>query len=100
VQESLTNATRHAQARRVDITLGEVDGDVSRPLLTLQIEDDGRGIDPAAPVGRGLRGMQERAQALSGSCVVERVSGAGTRVRIAIPIASGPIGPDTDAGAA
>jgi len=95
VQESLTNTIRHAQATRVDITFGEIDRDGARPLLSLRIHDDGRGIDPAAPIGRGLRGMQERVQALGGSCVVEGAPGRGTRVYITIPI-----GPRADAGAA
>jgi two-component system sensor histidine kinase UhpB len=88
VQESLTNAIRHARAARVDMTLGEVATEDLPRQLILQIQDDGRGIDPAAPIGHGLRGMQERVQALSGSCRVESASGGGTRVRIAIPAAA------------
>jgi two-component system sensor histidine kinase UhpB len=80
VQEGLTNAVRHAQATRIDIALGE-----THDALTLRIEDDGRGIDQAAPLGRGLRGMQERVQALSGVCSIEN-AGGGTRITIAIPI--------------
>jgi len=95
VQESLTNTIRHARAARVDIAFGETDPDGGRQVLSLQIQDDGRGIGPAAPIGRGLRGMQERVQALGGSCVIEGAPGRGTQVRIAIPI-----GPRVDAGAA
>jgi two-component system sensor histidine kinase UhpB len=102
VQESLTNTIRHAQATSVDMTFGEIDADAEpRRLLILQIRDDGRGIASAAPIGRGLRGMQERAGALGGSCVVEGVSGGGTLVRIAIPIAVGlAASSNDDAGAA
>jgi two-component system sensor histidine kinase UhpB len=88
VQESLTNTIRHARATRVDVTLGEAAPEGLPRQLNLQIRDDGRGIDPAAPSGRGLRGMKERVQALSGSCVVESASGGGTRVHIAIPAAA------------
>jgi two-component system sensor histidine kinase UhpB len=95
VQESLTNTIRHAQAGWVDIACGEIDRDGARAFLSLQIQDDGRGIDRSAPLGRGLRGMQERVQALGGSCVVEGAAGRGTQVDIAIPI-----GPRADAGAA
>ncbi len=39
----------------------------------------------AAP-GFGLRGMQERAQALGGSCKVDSALGDGTAIRIMIPL--------------
>jgi two-component system sensor histidine kinase UhpB len=84
VQESLTNAVRHAGGTRVEIACGE--DDASRQL-SLRIEDDGRGIDPAAPVGHGLRGMRERVQALGGTFTIENTS-AGTCVGIAIPLAA------------
>jgi len=91
VQESLTNIIRHAQAKHVTIELGEaVSAAEASPngasQLALTVRDDGRGIDPVAAPGFGLRGMQERAQALGGSCKVEGASGCGTAVRIVIPL--------------
>jgi two-component system sensor histidine kinase UhpB len=90
VQESLTNAIRHAQASHVEIKLAETTGAVGASAgaaqLTLAIRDDGRGIDPAAPWSFGLRGMQERVHGLGGSFKVEGASGGGTCVRIAIPL--------------
>jgi signal transduction histidine kinase len=38
------------------------------------------------PPGFGLRGMQERVQALGGSCKVDSASGCGTSIRIVIPL--------------
>ncbi|MGH8746821.1 MAG: ATP-binding response regulator, partial [Burkholderiales bacterium] len=64
-QELLTNVARHAGATRVDVALGEEDGD-----LVLTIEDDGRGIDQAAVSSRGslgLLGMRERALQFGGT---------------------------------
>lgn len=84
VQEGLTNAIRHAHASHIDIVSRE-DAEMGRFLL-LRIDDDGRGIDPAAPAGHGLRGMQERVLALSGTCSIEDRPGGGTRIAIAIPI--------------
>ena len=46
--------------------------------LALTVRDDGRGIDPATPPGFGMRGMQERVQALGGSYKVESDGGRGT----------------------
>src|SRR5262249_8632495 len=42
VQESLTNAIRHAAAKQIVVTVGEATGDASQ--LVLNIEDDGHGI--------------------------------------------------------
>jgi two-component system sensor histidine kinase UhpB len=88
VQESLTNAIRHAQARHVGIEVGEAAQGPSGSdhALKLTVRDDGRGIDPTTPIGFGLRGMQERVQGLGGSYKVEGTSGRGTCVRIAIPV--------------
>jgi two-component system sensor histidine kinase UhpB len=92
VQESLTNVIRHAQARHVVVDLGEAgsegDGSGERELA-LTVGDDGRGIDPTAPPGFGLRGMQERVQGLGGSYKVETASGRGTCIRIVIPLRDG-----------
>jgi len=82
VQESLTNAIRHAHATRVDVALSEAKG---VPMLRLLVDDDGRGIAPLAAKGHGLRGMQERVQALSGRCAIEAGPRGGTRVCIDIP---------------
>jgi two-component system, NarL family, sensor histidine kinase UhpB len=96
VQEGLTNAIRHAQARRIGVTLAETAaGPASAPpmgapsataQLELAIEDDGCGIAVPAPAGFGLRGMQERVLALGGACSVGRAKDGGTRVRVVIPL--------------
>jgi two-component system, NarL family, sensor histidine kinase UhpB len=92
VQESLTNVIRHAQAKHVGVELGEAasegNGNGERELA-LTVRDDGRGIDPAAPPGFGLRGMQERVQGLGGRYKVETASGRGTCIRIVIPLRDG-----------
>ncbi|MCC6780160.1 MAG: ATPase [Hyphomicrobiales bacterium] len=88
VQESLTNVIRHAQASRVTVTLSETDEASIETAghLALTIEDDGRGIDPEAPPGYGLRGMQERVQGLGGRYLVGEADGGGTAVRITVPL--------------
>lgn len=92
VQESLTNVIRHAQAKHVGIELGEIGSDGSGSgirQLALTVRDDGRGIDPGASPGFGLRGMQERVQGLGGSYKVETAGGRGTCIRILIPLRDG-----------
>ena len=88
VQESLMNVHRHAQAKRVLITLRCV-----REDLHLIVSDDGKGIrqravrssDPAR-LGVGIPGMTARVRHLGGKITI-RSSAKGTVVHVAIPIA-------------
>ena len=84
LQETLTNVARHAGATRVDITfaVGEVD-------LSLDVQDNGRGIAPAEVAGNrslGLVGLRERAIACGGTLAIEGTPGRGTRVSIRLPL--------------
>lgn len=80
VQEATTNATRHADARRVTISLTE---DVE--ALHVRVADDGHGFDPRASVdGFGLAGMRERVTLLHGELEIAS-STEGTTVSAAIP---------------
>jgi signal transduction histidine kinase len=81
-QEALQNAARHAAAARIAVRLYR-----EKPVVVLEIEDDGRGFDPAAEfAGRlGLRSMRERAEAAGGRLHVRSSPGRGTVVRAEIP---------------
>ncbi len=82
-QAALTNVIRHAHADRVSVLLNERDN-----VITLIIEDDGRGFDPepAARRGRlGLVGMRERAEMLGGSLAIESEPSKGTMIRVEVP---------------
>src|SRR5262249_42906090 len=85
VQESLTNAIRHAAANQVVITVGEAAGEASQ--LVLEIADDGHGIGADAPRGLGVAGMEERVRALGGQFAIEPRPGGGTMVHAVIPLA-------------
>ncbi len=88
LQESLTNAIRHAAATAVVVTArGGVATDAvgGRAPLELTVHDDGRGISAASRPGFGLRGMQERVQALGGVFAIETGRG-GTTVRVVVPL--------------
>ena len=85
VQESLTNVTRHANAQKVDVQLFVSEGE-----LTVEVHDDGAGIDAAAnakPGSFGLRGMEERIATLGGWIDVSGAPGRGTTVMLGIPLA-------------
>ncbi|MEV8019422.1 sensor histidine kinase [Streptomyces sp. NPDC086554] len=87
VQEALSNASRHAAATRLGVTLSYMDGEV-----TLDVRDDGRGFDPLATVRRsgsggfGLDGMRARAERIAGSLTVESEPGGGTALSARVPL--------------
>jgi len=70
VQEALTNASKHANARTVQVLLSQ-GTDSERETIRLSVLDDGTGQPtadgPSPPSGAGLIGMRERVIALSGS---------------------------------
>jgi PAS domain S-box-containing protein len=82
-QEALANASRHAGARAIRLTLA-----VTGRGLELEIADDGRGFAPATRRGSdalGLVGMEERALALGGRLELRSAPGEGTLVRLTCP---------------
>ncbi len=81
VQESLTNAVRHAQATRVSVRLEN-----SGTVAIAEVTDDGVGT-PGLP-GAGITGMKERVSALGGSFTAGPASGGGYAVRAEIPVPS------------
>ena len=81
VSEALTNASKHANATRVWVSL-RIEDDV----LLLSIRDDGEGgADPRR--GSGLTGLRDRIEALGGRIQIESQTGSGTVIEAAIPIA-------------
>jgi signal transduction histidine kinase len=82
VQEALTNASRHAGARRVQVVL-VADEDVLRVV----VRDDGRGFDRDRVVASGgLGGLAERVRLVGGQLEVESAPGDGTTVMAEIPL--------------
>jgi ligand-binding sensor domain-containing protein/signal transduction histidine kinase len=85
-QEALSNAVRHGSARHVRVHLQYRDSE-----LTMSVEDDGRGFEPAQTRGLknghfGLTIMQERMQRFGGTLVVNSEPGKGTTVEATVPI--------------
>ncbi len=82
-QESVANAVKHANAKRIRLGLHAVDGRV-----VLEVSDDGSGFDLGANGrggGLGLRAMRERTAEQEGELVVESAPGRGTTVRASFP---------------
>ena len=85
-QEILTNVARHAQATQVEVSLEE-----STAFLTLQVQDNGRGITESeihSPKSIGLLGMQERARLRAGEVHFQGTPGQGTTVTVRLPLST------------
>ncbi len=80
VAEALTNAARHARASAVSVEI-EVDGEVVR----VAVRDDGAGGASFAG-GTGLVGLKDRVEAVGGRIYLDSPSGAGTSLRVDIPL--------------
>jgi signal transduction histidine kinase len=83
-QEALTNISKHAHASCVTVRLTRTNRSVR-----LEVIDNGRGIarrDRLKPKSFGLRGMEERANALGGQLAVSTANGGGTHVTLKIPL--------------
>ena len=83
-QEALTNISKYAAARQVCIDLSDCEG-----VLTLEITDDGCGIDPPAlakPKAFGIQGLHERARTVDGWLDISSQPGKGTSVILSIPL--------------
>jgi signal transduction histidine kinase len=83
VQQALTNAIRHSNATTIAVHLTR-----SADALSLRVEDDGDGFDPATVSSDrfGLLGMRERARLLGGTLMVESAPAQGTVIDVRIPL--------------
>lgn len=106
VRASLANVGQHAGAERARVSVAFLPGEI-----TVDVADDGRGVDPAgvdgyraggprtdAPrtdgsTGVGLAGVRERMELLGGEAAVESAPGEGTVVALRVPLPRTPSGP-------
>ena len=87
-QEAVTNAVKHAAAKTIWVDLY-----LDPQTLQLVVRDDGRGFELSGVfvlVGGhfGLLGMRERAERMGGNLEVSSEPGAGTEVRVSVPLSS------------
>lgn len=81
MQECLTNVSKHANARRLNIDIKH-----DEKNIYMEIVDDGNGFDlNQSNKGYGLAGMQERVQGLRGSMQIESQIGQGTKIKVSLP---------------
>jgi signal transduction histidine kinase len=79
--EALTNVAKHAKASAVTVEVKQQCG-----TLVVAVADDG--VGGANLAGNGLRGMDDRVQALGGSLRLDSAPGHGTRIEAALPLTS------------
>jgi len=87
VQEALTNAVKHAQARHVTIEIMR-----DQRELTLLVSDDGVGVEPQmlrSALSHGILGMRQRVRALAGEFSIRGRPGRGTTIEVRVPLAAG-----------
>jgi PAS domain S-box-containing protein len=88
VQECLTNIHRHSGSSTANVRLSR-----TAEEIRLQVEDCGKGIDPATSAkiasgvssGVGMRGMQERIKSVHGRMIVDSNQN-GTSISVSLPI--------------
>ena len=83
MQESLTNALRHAQASLIDMQV-----DIQNQHLHVEVRDNGVGPHPdwQSSGHFGVIGMHERAQGLGGSLQFELLQPSGVCVHAVLPL--------------
>ena len=79
-QEAVSNAIRHAAARRLHVSAG-----IERDEVVLVVADDGRGIASGRAPGIGMRSMSERVRAHGGSLRIAPRTPHGTQVEARLP---------------
>ncbi|RKZ88846.1 MAG: methanol utilization protein MoxY [Gammaproteobacteria bacterium] len=89
VQESITNAVRHADASQIAISVTNEHDSGGQDQLVLNIRDNGKGMvidDFHSDVDFGLLGMRERAHSMGGEFKLESALGEGVSICITIPL--------------
>jgi two-component system, NarL family, sensor histidine kinase UhpB len=84
VQECLSNAVRHAAAKKISVSVARGGEEVR-----VEVIDDGRGMPESGKPGYGLVGIGERVSAMGGRVVLANRPGQGFVVTAVIPAASG-----------
>jgi signal transduction histidine kinase len=80
VSEALANVAKYARASNVEVSVAQENG-----FAIVEVADDGvGGADPRG--GSGLRGLNDRIEALDGVLMVHSQRGEGTTVRAEIPL--------------
>lgn len=95
-KEMMANVTRHARATQVSVCLragresGPAIGRGDGGWLTIQVSDDGVGMDDGQSQGMGLANIRQRTRRLHGHFELHSAPGEGTRLLIQVPVRTSP----------
>src|SRR5262249_2492457 len=82
LQETLSNVAQHSGASQVSVVV-EAGTD-----LVARVPDNGKGLPPTPPEGRGLPNLRRRAATMGGDLTTARSDGGGTLVEWRVPVAA------------
>jgi signal transduction histidine kinase len=82
VKEAINNIKKHARATEITVNMA-----FTNLRLTISIQDDGCGFEPAGIVaGNGIKNLKQRLQDIGGTCRIESRPGQGTTVQLQLEI--------------
>ena len=81
IQEGLTNALKHANAKNADVTVC-----YGRHRLQIEVRDDGVGTSSSDGLGRGLVGVRERVKIYGGDMTAGVATGGGFLLTADLPV--------------
>jgi two-component system sensor histidine kinase UhpB len=86
IQECLTNVSRHAKAKNVDIHIDYIKKKTSSAFIDITVNDDGVGFSKTHRDGFGLSGMRERINEIHGKINIVSDINQGVQFTIQLPM--------------
>jgi two-component system sensor histidine kinase UhpB len=86
IQECLTNISRHAKAKNVEIHIDYIKKKTSSAFIDIAVNDDGVGLSKTHRDGFGLSGMRERINEIHGKISIVSDINQGVKLNIQLPI--------------
>lgn len=86
IQECLTNISRHAKAKHVEIQIQCIKKNVASKMIDIHVKDDGIGLSKSHRDGFGLSGMRERIHEVSGNIKIVSEVNQGVSLHIQLPL--------------
>jgi two-component system sensor histidine kinase UhpB len=86
IQECLTNISRHAKAKNVEIHIGYIKKKTPSTLIDITVIDDGVGLSKSHRDGFGLSGIRERINEIKGKINIVSDINRGVKLNIQLPI--------------